>query len=167
MFTYPNHPPLGGSVNPMNIDGMMGKPSASTMGVKMQEKPMKHSHSMVLETLPPLLDASRMTLLKPANNHQSLGNSPNVSSTLQKIQGNPNGYNNPEEFGVKVQTFVEGGFVRLLAKLHCGENLNDASLLDELDDEIEDQQSPVSISATKRRKIIIDDENESSGGATS
>ncbi|XP_024990624.1 uncharacterized protein LOC112524911 [Cynara cardunculus var. scolymus] len=44
---------------------------------------------------------------------------------------------------------------------------NDASLLDELDDEIEDQQSSVSISATKRRKIIIDDENESSGGATS
>ncbi|XP_024981908.1 transcriptional corepressor LEUNIG_HOMOLOG-like isoform X1 [Cynara cardunculus var. scolymus] len=88
----PNHPPLGGSVNPMNTDGMMGKPSASTMGVKMQEEPMKHSHSMVSETSPALLDASRMTLLKPANNHQGLlipGNSPNVSSTLQQIQGRP------------------------------------------------------------------------------
>ncbi|KVI01723.1 Armadillo-like helical [Cynara cardunculus var. scolymus] len=41
-----------------------------TMGVKMQEEPIKHSHSMVSETLPALLDASRMTLLKPANNHQ-------------------------------------------------------------------------------------------------
>ncbi|KVH94227.1 hypothetical protein Ccrd_003700 [Cynara cardunculus var. scolymus] len=68
------------------------EPSASTMGVKMQEEPMKHSHSMVSETSPALLDASRMTLLKPANNHQGLlipGNSPNVSSTLQQIQGRP------------------------------------------------------------------------------
>ncbi|KVI04488.1 protein of unknown function DUF223 [Cynara cardunculus var. scolymus] len=47
--------------------------------------------------------------------------------------------------------------------LSTGRGKNDASLLDELDDEIEDQQSSVSISATKRRKIIIDDENESSG----
>ncbi|KAI3506911.1 hypothetical protein L1887_21548 [Cichorium endivia] len=86
----PNHPPLGGSVN---ADGMMGKPSASsTFGVKMQEEPMKHSHSMVSEISPALLDSNRMTLMKSAVNHQGLlipGNSPNVSSTLQQIQGRP------------------------------------------------------------------------------
>ncbi|CAH1447199.1 unnamed protein product [Lactuca virosa] len=92
----PNHPPLGGSVNAMNMngDGMMGKPSASssTLGVKLQEEPMKHSHSMVSETSPALLDSNRMTLMKSATNHQGLlipGNSPNVSSTLQQIQGRP------------------------------------------------------------------------------
>ncbi|KAI3760243.1 hypothetical protein L1987_50636 [Smallanthus sonchifolius] len=77
----PNHLPLGGSVNTMNTDGIMGKPSVSTVGVKMQEEPMKHSQSMVSETL-----------LKSATNHQGLlipGNTPNVSSTLQQIQGRP------------------------------------------------------------------------------
>lgn len=55
----PNHLPLGGSVNAMNTDGMMGKASVSTLGVKMQEEPMKHSQSMVTDSL-----------LKSANNHQ-------------------------------------------------------------------------------------------------
>ncbi|KVH96828.1 Armadillo-like helical [Cynara cardunculus var. scolymus] len=126
--------------------------------------------------------------------------------SLAQTPGNRNGYNNPEEFGVKVQAFVEGGYklhfvvkddtgmttcvilhklaermvdsstLKLLKKVirilmsfpvKSFNFVNDVSLLDELDDEIEDQQSPVTISATKRRKIIIDDENESSGGATS
>nr|KAJ0187453.1 hypothetical protein LSAT_V11C900460290 [Lactuca sativa] len=92
----PNHPPLGGSVNAMNMngDGMMGKPSASssTLGVKLQEEPMKHSYSMVSETSPALLDSNKMTLMKSATNQQGLlvpDNSPNVSSTLQQIQGRP------------------------------------------------------------------------------
>lgn len=55
----PNHLPLGGSVNAMNTEGMMGKPSVSTLGVKMQDEPMKSSQSMVPETL-----------LKSATNHQ-------------------------------------------------------------------------------------------------
>ncbi|KAL7583835.1 hypothetical protein Lser_V15G41929 [Lactuca serriola] len=80
----PNHPPLGGSVNAMNMngDGMMGKPSASssTLGVKLQEEPMKHSYSMVSETSPALLDSNKMTLMKSATNQQGLlvpDNSPN------------------------------------------------------------------------------------------
>ncbi|KAI3667938.1 hypothetical protein L6452_43009 [Arctium lappa] len=86
----PNHPPLGGTVNAMNTDGMMGKPSASTMGMKMYEEPMKPSHSMGSETSPALLEASRMAFLKPATNHQGQlvqGNSPNMSANLQQIQG--------------------------------------------------------------------------------
>ncbi|XP_076960895.1 transcriptional corepressor LEUNIG_HOMOLOG-like [Bidens hawaiensis] len=77
----PNHLPLGGSVNAMSTEGMMGKPSASTLGVKMQDETMKSSQSMVSETL-----------LKSAANHQGLlipGNTSNVSSTLQQIQGRP------------------------------------------------------------------------------
>ncbi|GJR33254.1 transcriptional corepressor LEUNIG_homolog isoform X1 [Tanacetum coccineum] len=87
----PNHSPLGGSVNSINTDGMMGKPSASTLGVKIEE-PMKQSHSMVSDTSQTLLDANRMTLLKSAANHQGLlipGNSQNMSSTLHHIQGRP------------------------------------------------------------------------------
>ncbi|KVI03806.1 WD40 repeat-containing protein [Cynara cardunculus var. scolymus] len=86
----PNHPPLGGTVNAMNTDGLMGKPSASTLGMKMYEEPMKPSHSMDSETSPALLEASRMALLKPATNHQGQlvqGNSPNMSANLQQIQG--------------------------------------------------------------------------------
>ncbi|PWA68707.1 transcriptional corepressor [Artemisia annua] len=82
----PNHPPLSGSVNSINTDGMMGKPSASTLGVKIEE-PMKQSHSMVSDTSPTLLDANRMTLLKSAANHQ--GKFSNMSSTLHQIQGRP------------------------------------------------------------------------------
>lgn len=72
----PNHPPIGGPVNTMNTmntmntDGMMGKPSPSTLGMKMFDENMKPSHSMDSETSPGLLDASRMALLKSAPNHQ-------------------------------------------------------------------------------------------------
>lgn len=91
----PNHPPIGGHVNPMNNDAinMMGKPSPSTLGgMKMYEESMKPSHSMDSETSPALLDASRMALLKSATNHQGQlmqGNSANMSASLQQIQGRP------------------------------------------------------------------------------
>nr|GEU53588.1 transcriptional corepressor LEUNIG_homolog isoform X1 [Tanacetum cinerariifolium] len=86
----PNHPSIGGPVNVMNADGMMGKPSPSTLGMKMYEEPMKPSHSMDSENSPALLDASRMALLKSATNHQGQlvqGNSPNMSTGLQQLQG--------------------------------------------------------------------------------
>ncbi|KAI3787890.1 hypothetical protein L2E82_00386 [Cichorium intybus] len=88
----PNHPPIGGHVNAMNNDGMMGKPSPSTLGgMKIYEQePMKPSHSMDSETSPSLLDASRMALLKSATNHQGQmmqGNSANMSASLQQMQG--------------------------------------------------------------------------------
>ncbi|KAD3338411.1 hypothetical protein E3N88_33932 [Mikania micrantha] len=88
----PNHPPIGGPVNTMNADGMMGKPSPSTHGMKMYEEPMKPAHSMDSETSPALLDASRMALIKSAANHQGQlvqGTSPNMSTSLQQIQGRP------------------------------------------------------------------------------
>ncbi|KAM0002574.1 putative transcription factor WD40-like family [Helianthus debilis subsp. tardiflorus] len=86
----PNHPPIGGPVNAINTDGMMGKPSPSTHGMKMYEEPMKPAHSMDSETSPALLDASRMALLKSATNHQGQlvqGTSSNMSTSLQQIQG--------------------------------------------------------------------------------
>ncbi|KAI3829826.1 hypothetical protein L1987_03954 [Smallanthus sonchifolius] len=88
----PNHPSIGGPVNTMNTDGMMGKPSPSTHGMKMYEEPMKPAHSMGSETSPALLDASGMALIKSATNHQGQlvqGTSPNMSTGLQQIQGRP------------------------------------------------------------------------------
>lgn len=66
----PNHPPLGGPMNAMNADGIMGQPSASVLAMKMYEERMKHPHSMDSDTSPALMDANRMALLKSATNHQ-------------------------------------------------------------------------------------------------
>ncbi|CAL5427238.1 unnamed protein product [Camellia sinensis] len=66
----PNHPPLGGPINAINSEGMMGQPSASVLAMKMYEERMKHSHSMDSETSPAIIDANRMALLKSATNHQ-------------------------------------------------------------------------------------------------
>ncbi|KAK9057429.1 hypothetical protein SSX86_022264 [Deinandra increscens subsp. villosa] len=88
----PNHPLIGGPVNAMNSDGMMGKPSPSTNGMKMYEEPMKPAHTLDSETSPALLDASRMALIKSATNHQGQlpqGTSLNMSTSLQQIQGRP------------------------------------------------------------------------------
>ncbi|GMP90404.1 hypothetical protein CsSME_00041553 [Camellia sinensis var. sinensis] len=85
----PNHPPLGGPINAMNSEGMMGQPSASVLAMKMYEERMKHPHSMDSETSPAIIDANRMALLKSATNHQgqlAQGNS-GLSVGLQQIQG--------------------------------------------------------------------------------
>ncbi|CAK9182808.1 unnamed protein product, partial [Ilex paraguariensis] len=66
----PNHPSLGGPMNAMNSEGMMGQPSASVLAMKMYEEHMKHPHSMDSETSPVLMDANRMALIKSATNHQ-------------------------------------------------------------------------------------------------
>lgn len=66
----PNHPALGGSINAINSEGVMGQPSASVLAMKMYEERMKHPHSMDSETSPALIDASRMALLKSAANPQ-------------------------------------------------------------------------------------------------
>lgn len=63
----PNNP-IGGSMNAMNSEGMMGQPSASVLAMKMYEERMKHPHSLDSET-PPALDTNRMALLKSATNH--------------------------------------------------------------------------------------------------
>ncbi|XP_034228757.1 transcriptional corepressor LEUNIG_HOMOLOG-like isoform X4 [Prunus dulcis] len=66
----PNHPALGGSINAINSEGVMGQPSASVLAMKMYEERMKHPHSMDSETSPTLIDANRMALLKSAANPQ-------------------------------------------------------------------------------------------------
>ncbi|GFY99501.1 EamA-like transporter family [Actinidia rufa] len=88
----PNHPPLGGPINAINSEGMIGQPSASVLAMKMYEERMKHPHSMDSETSPALMDANRMALLKSATNHQgqlAQGNSGSMSAALQQMQGRP------------------------------------------------------------------------------
>lgn len=85
----PNHPGLGGSLNPMNTEGMLGQPPASALAMKMYEERMKHPHSMDSDVSPNLIDANRMALLKSATSHQGQlvhGNSGNMSAVLQQMQ---------------------------------------------------------------------------------
>ena len=64
----PNHPPLGGPVNAINSEGMLGQSTASALAAKMYEERMKITNPMDSETSQPLLDA-RMALLKSTANH--------------------------------------------------------------------------------------------------
>lgn len=66
----PSHPALGGSLNPMNSEGMLGQPPASVLAMKMYEERMKHPHSMDSDGSPNLIDANRMALLKSTTSHQ-------------------------------------------------------------------------------------------------
>ncbi|KAI9195266.1 hypothetical protein LWI28_013381 [Acer negundo] len=88
----PNHPSIGGPVNAVNSEGMVGQSNASALAAKMYEERMKHTNSignsMGSETSQPLLDA-RMALLKSATNHPSQlvqGNHGSVTAALQQIQ---------------------------------------------------------------------------------
>jgi hypothetical protein len=84
----PNHPSLGGPVNAVNSEGMLGQSTASALAAKMYEERMKRSNSMDSETSQPLLDA-RMALLKSTANHPGQlvqGNSGSVTAALQQIQ---------------------------------------------------------------------------------
>lgn len=62
------HPSLGGSLNAVNSEGMLGQPTASAMAARMYEERMKNPNAMDSETSQPLLDA-RVALMKPATNH--------------------------------------------------------------------------------------------------
>lgn len=66
----PNHPALGGSLNAMNSEGMLGQPPASVLAMKMYEERMKHPHLMDSEASPTHIDPNRMALLKSAASHQ-------------------------------------------------------------------------------------------------
>ncbi|WOG95024.1 hypothetical protein DCAR_0314326 [Daucus carota subsp. sativus] len=85
----PGHSSLGGPVNTMNSEGMMGQPSASVLAMKMYEERMKHPHSVDSEASPALIDANKMALLRSAANHQGQllqGNSGNMSGSLQQMR---------------------------------------------------------------------------------
>ncbi|KAK6255158.1 hypothetical protein SCA6_016463 [Theobroma cacao] len=84
----PNHPTLGGPVNAIGSEGMLGQSNASALAAKMYEERMKHPNAMNSETSQPLLDA-RMALLKSATNHPGQlvqGNHGSVTAALQQIQ---------------------------------------------------------------------------------
>ncbi|KAL5542570.1 hypothetical protein UlMin_010280 [Ulmus minor] len=78
----PNQPPLGGPLNAISSEGMLGQPTASALAAKMYEERMKHPNPMDSETSQPLLDA-RMALHKSSTNHPG---SSSVNATLQQIQ---------------------------------------------------------------------------------
>ncbi|KAM1795423.1 hypothetical protein ACFX11_035776 [Malus domestica] len=42
----PSHPALGGAINAINSEVVMGQPSASVLAMKVYEDCMKHPHSM-------------------------------------------------------------------------------------------------------------------------
>ncbi|XP_052730337.1 transcriptional corepressor LEUNIG_HOMOLOG isoform X6 [Vigna angularis] len=82
-----NHPPLGGPVNAITTEGVLGQSTASALAAKMYEERMKHSNPMDTETSQPLLDA-RMAILKSTNHPGQMvqGNSGSVTAALQQIQ---------------------------------------------------------------------------------
>ncbi|XP_042514032.1 transcriptional corepressor LEUNIG_HOMOLOG-like isoform X2 [Macadamia integrifolia] len=85
----PNHPSLGGTINAMNSEGMLGQSNASVLAAKLYEERMKHPHSMDSDAPPQLLDASRIALLKSASTHPGQlvqGNPGSVSAALQQMQ---------------------------------------------------------------------------------
>ncbi|XP_052186352.1 transcriptional corepressor LEUNIG_HOMOLOG-like isoform X2 [Diospyros lotus] len=88
----PNHPTLGGPINAINSEGVIGQPSASVLAMKMYEERMKQPHSMDSETSTALIDANRMALLKSAANNQghlAQGHPGSMSVALQQMQGRP------------------------------------------------------------------------------
>ena len=66
----PTNPPLGGPLNSLSSEGMLGQSTASALAAKMYEERMKHPHSMDSEASPGLSDANRIALLKSATNAQ-------------------------------------------------------------------------------------------------
>ncbi|XP_023639635.1 transcriptional corepressor LEUNIG_HOMOLOG isoform X2 [Capsella rubella] len=85
----PNHPSLGGPMNAIGSEGMIGQSNASALAAKMYEERMKQPNPMNSETSQPHLDA-RMAILKSATNHHGQmvqGNHQGgVSAALQQIQ---------------------------------------------------------------------------------
>ncbi|XP_054805840.1 transcriptional corepressor LEUNIG_HOMOLOG isoform X2 [Prosopis cineraria] len=84
----PNHPPIGGTVNAISSEGMLGQPTASALAAKMYEERMKHSNPMDTETSQPLIDA-RMALLKSTTSHPGQmvqGNTGSVTAALHHMQ---------------------------------------------------------------------------------
>ncbi|GLT52315.1 hypothetical protein SLA2020_256630 [Shorea laevis] len=83
-----NHPSLGGPVNAIGSEGMLGQANASALAAKMYEERMKHPNAMNSDTTQPHLDA-RMALLKSATNHPGQlvqGNHGSVTAALQQMQ---------------------------------------------------------------------------------
>ncbi|CAL0328452.1 unnamed protein product [Lupinus luteus] len=83
-----NHPPVGGPVNTITTEGVLGQSTATALAAKMYEDRMKHSNPMETDTSQPLVDA-RMALLKSTNHPGQMvqGNSGSVTAAaLQQMQ---------------------------------------------------------------------------------
>ncbi|KAE9621127.1 putative transcription factor WD40-like family [Lupinus albus] len=82
-----NHPPVGGPVNAVTTEGVLGQSTATALAAKMYEDRMKHSNAMETDTCQPLVDA-RMALLKSTNHPGQMvqGNSGSVTAALQQMQ---------------------------------------------------------------------------------
>ncbi|KAG2327762.1 hypothetical protein Bca52824_010490 [Brassica carinata] len=82
-------PSLGGPMNAIGSEGMIGQSNASAMAAKMYEERMKQPNPMNTETSQPHMDA-RMALLKSGTNHHGQmvpGNHQGgVSAALQQLQ---------------------------------------------------------------------------------
>ncbi|CAH8380841.1 unnamed protein product [Eruca vesicaria subsp. sativa] len=80
---------LGGPMNVIGSEGMIGQSNASAVAAKMYEERMKQPNPMNTETSQPHMDA-RMSLLKSGNNHHGQmvpGNHQGgVSAALQQLQ---------------------------------------------------------------------------------
>ncbi|KAM5552711.1 hypothetical protein ABKV19_025093 [Rosa sericea] len=84
----PTNPPLGGPLNSLSSEGMLGQSTTSALAAKMYEERMKHPNQIDSETSQPLLDA-RVALLKSTTNHPGQlvqGNPGSVNAALQQIQ---------------------------------------------------------------------------------
>ncbi|KAK1355957.1 Transcriptional corepressor LEUNIG [Heracleum sosnowskyi] len=84
----PNHSSLGGPLNSINSEGMMGQPSASVLAMKMYEEQMKHPHSVDSETSPAQMDPKMVLLRSNANRQGQLvhGNSGSMPGSLQHMR---------------------------------------------------------------------------------
>ncbi|XP_030454699.1 transcriptional corepressor LEUNIG_HOMOLOG-like isoform X2 [Syzygium oleosum] len=88
----PNHPTLGGSLNNVNPEVVMGQPSPSMLAMKMYGERMNHPHGMDLETSPAVIDANRMAHIKAATDRQGQliqANPVNMPSSLQQTPPQP------------------------------------------------------------------------------
>ncbi|XP_078439952.1 LEUNIG-like protein [Wolffia australiana] len=83
-----SHPSLGGSINGINSEGLLGPSTASVYAAKLYEERMKIPHSMESESSQQF-DANRIALLKSAAGHPGglvPGNPGGVSGGLQQMQ---------------------------------------------------------------------------------
>ncbi|KAL8092876.1 hypothetical protein AgCh_034936 [Apium graveolens] len=84
----PNHSPLGGPVNAMNSEGMIGQPSASILAMKMYEEQMKHPHPVVSDASPAQINAQVARIRSAANQQgQSVhANSGSMPGSMQHMR---------------------------------------------------------------------------------
>ncbi|CAH2059758.1 unnamed protein product [Thlaspi arvense] len=77
----PNHPSLGGPMNAIGSEAMLGQSNASALAAKMYEERMKQPNPMNTETSQPHMD-TRMAILKSGANHHGHNSCPHTVDTF-------------------------------------------------------------------------------------